>query len=509
MTTLSDRLFGNFLGIEFKEDSVVLTYLKNSMSGLHLLSSSKFPLRDNDSVVDEIKEYIGQQGLNINRVFVSIPDKWAITKFTNIPSMKGKGKGTLANLMKFEIERHIPFQIEDVAYDFLLADEKDMTYSVVFVAVQNEKINFIKDFLEKLDLQAHTITISSFAVLNTIELNGITVGGWQDAIGIVRKSDYLGKRGETNISLYADKMNAGLSIINNGVYTHLKSFSLGASGQLEDFFDEIAGYLAGIRTEDSIDHFNKLILNGEISAIEERLDELKEKLKVNIVSVEQISNFKGSINGVGINGLASSIGACFTGLGIGTFRINLLPHKMEYEIKKVAPLATKVFLFIIFLMTVGIFAVDAVKQKNLLEELEEAIRKNDPGVKVIEQLTNEVKLIETRSDFLHNITEGEFTLEIIAELTKILPKEAWITNLDYEGTDLKNKKQSGGEIIINGFAASASILIPILEDSPFFEKVEFVGTIKKTKNNEKFKLRARVVKPVEKRENMSSGEVKK
>jgi Tfp pilus assembly protein PilN len=250
-------------------------------------------------------------------------------------------------------------------------------------------------------------------------------------------------------------------------------------------------------------------LNGEISDIEERLDELKEKLRVHSVSVEQISHFKGSINGVDINGLASSIGACYTGLGIGTYRINLLPHKMEYEIKKVAPLATKVFLFLIFLMIAGIFAVDAVKQKNLLEELEEAIRKNDPEVKVIEKLTNEIKLIKTRSDFLYNIKEGEYTLEMLAELTKILPREAWISNLDYKGTDVKNEKQSGGELIISGFAASSSILIPILEDSPFFEKVEFVGTIKKTKDKEKFKLSARVVKPVKKGEKMSSGEVKK
>ncbi|MEN8265154.1 MAG: PilN domain-containing protein [Nitrospirota bacterium] len=508
MTTLSDRFFGNLLGIEFKEDAVVVTYLKSSMSGLQLLSSSSFPLRDNDSVSDEIKEYIGQQGINISSVFVSIPDKWSVTKFTEVPSLKGKGKGALANLMRFEIERHIPFQIEDVAYDFLLTDEKDMTYSIVFAVVQKEKIEFIKDFLDKIALQPHTITLSSFAVLNTIELSEVTVGGWQDIIGIVRKSDSLGKPGETNISLYTDKVNASLSIIRDGVCTQLKSFIIDPSGSLDDFYEDIAGYLAYMRSEHSIDHFNKLILNGEVSSIAESMDQLKEKLRIKVVTVDQISEFKGNIRGVNINGLAASIGACFAGLGVGTYRMNLLPHKIEYEIKKVAPLATKVFLVLIVLMLAGIFAVEAVKQKNLLTELDDIIETNSPEVKVIEKLSAETKLLETRLDFLQKMNESEFTIEMLAELTAIFPKDSWITNLDYKGLDLKSKKQTGGELMVSGYAASSSALISIMEDSPFFEKVAFVGTIKKTKDREKFKLSAQVVRPARENDNDNSEEVK-
>lgn len=509
MTTLSDRFFGNLLGVEFKEDAVVVTYLGNSTSGLQLLSSSSFPLRDNDSVSDEIKEYIGQQGINISRVFVSIPDKWSVTKFTEVPSLKGKGKGALANLMRFEIERHIPFQIEDVAYDFLLADENDTTYSIVFAVVQKEKIEFIKDFLDKIDLQPDTITLSSFAVLNTIELSEVTVGGWQDIIGIVRKSDSLGKPGETNISLYTDKVNASLSIIRDGVCTQLKSFIIDASGTLDDFYEDIAGYLADISSEHSIDHFSKLILNGEISSIVESMDQLKEKLRIKSVNVEQISKFNGNIRGVNINGLAASIGACFAGFGVGTYRMNLLPHKIEYEIKKVAPLATKVFLVLIVLMIAGIFAVEAVKQKNLLTELDDIIEKNSPEVKVIEKLSAETKSLETRLDFLQKMNDSEFTIEMLAELTAIFPKDSWITNLDYMGLDLKSKKHAAGELMVSGFASSSSVLISIMEDSPFFEKVSFVGTIKKTKDREKFKLIAQVVKPARDNKNDNSEEVKK
>ncbi len=494
MTTLLDKLFGTFLGVEFKEDSVVVTYLKNSMSGINLLSSSTFPLRDNDNVANEVREYINQNGIDVNRVFVSIPDKWAITKFTDIPSLKGKGRGAVVNLMKFEIERHIPFPIEDVFCDFLVMHERDMTNSVVFVTVQREKVDFIKDFFEKLSLQPHAITISSFAVLNTIELSGVSVGGWQEFVGIAQKSDVLGKEGETNISIYIDKMNVSLAIISKGLCTHLRTFIFNLDEPSEIFLDDVAKYLAEVQSRLSLEHFDKIIITGDISSTKGLIDELKEKLKINNVTIDQISNFSGNLKGIKINSLASSVGACFAGLGVGTYRINILPHKKEYEIKKAAPLTTKIFLVLLFVLVIGIFTTEVVKQRRFLLKMEDALKKNEPEIHALEKLSSDINSLKNRSDFFHKIKANEVTLEILAELTTILPKDSWVTNLNYKGFDISDKKKNGGELIISGYAASSSTLIPLLEDSPYFEKVEFVGPIKKRREKEQFKLSAQVVR---------------
>ena len=205
MTILSDKLSGKFISLEFREDSIVAAYFKNDLSGISLLASSIFPLTGDGSVPDELRDFTIQNGIDVSKVFVSIPDRWAITRFIDVPSMKGKGSSVIANLMRFEIERHIPFEIDEVAYDFLVMDEKDSMYCMIFVVVQKGKIDFINGFLEKLSLKPDAITTSSLSVLNTIELNEIKVGGWQDIIGIVRKSDMLGKKGETNISIYVEK----------------------------------------------------------------------------------------------------------------------------------------------------------------------------------------------------------------------------------------------------------------------------------------------------------------
>lgn len=483
MTTLLDR---TFLGIEFGDDSVVLALLKNSVSGLTLLSSEKFPLNEGVDTVNEVRDFINRQGVDISNVFVSIPDRWAITKFTDIPSIKGRNKSAISNLMKFEIERHIPFPIDNAAYDFLILKRQANSFSVVLVAVQNEKVDIVKDFLEKLDLRPHTITISSFAVLNSIELSGVPVGGLQEIIGITRRSNIFGNKDEIGVSLFINGMIVTLSIIRDGVCIYLRTFDLSA--------DRVVQKLSEAGEKLSIERFDKLLVAGDMSSLKDITGELKEKLAAENVAVNEISEFRGDVHGEEMNGLVASIGACFSGLGLGTHKLNILPHKREYEMMKVAPLATKIFLFLLVAMLIGMFAVSAVKQKNYLEGLEAALMENKPAVKALEQITADINLLKKQSGVLYNVKRNEIALEVLTELAAVLPTDSWVTNLHYKGFDIKGKK-AGGELIISGLSSSSSILIPLLEDSVYLEKVEFVGPIKKKGLKEQFKIKAVVLMP--------------
>lgn len=493
MTILSDKLSGKFISLEFREDSITASYLKSNLSGISLLVSSAFPLPDNESVPDDLRDFISRNGIDVSRVFVSIPDKWAITRFIDVPSMKGKGSSVIANLMRYEIERHIPFEIDEVAYDFLVMDEKDSMYSMVFVVVQKEKLDFINGFLEKLSFQPDAITTASLAVLNTIELNEINAGGWQDILGIVRKSNMLGKKGETNISIYADNGSASVAISRDGMCINLKSFILNSTRPLDESINEIRSYMTEMQSTIASGHFNKLIIAGNISEIGARSpDELKETLGM---EAEQVSIISGKLNGEDVRHILPSVGACFSGLGLGTYTTNLLPHKVEFRINRIAPMTTKIFLVLIFLMVIGIVTIDAVKQKNHLALMEKTLTENEPQVKALEAKIAVIDHLEKRAAFLRGIRENEFSLEILSELTRVIPVDSWISNLNFKGIELKDSKKPGGELIINGFAESSSSLISLLEDSPFFEKVEFVGPIKKSKEKEQFKLSAKIVRP--------------
>lgn len=107
------------------------------------------------------------------------------------------------------------------------------------------------------------------------------------------------------------------------------------------------------------------------------------------------------------------------------------------------------------------------------------------------------KLQKRRGELTREITEleriavGEAKrIDVLQELTQILPPSVWIWNL----------KCSGKDVEISGFADSASELIPILDKSPLFEKVEFSSPVTKErerkgstdKERERFKIKMKV-----------------
>ena len=497
MTTIQDRLFGTFIGIEFKEDSLVISHLKNNLSGILLLSSSSFVLRNDDEFITEVKEYLSRYTTGAERVFVCLPDTWAVTKFIDVPATKTKG--SLAQLMNFEIERHIPFEISNVVYDFQIVDEKESTFSVSFIAVRKGKVEYVKEILKKLSLKPDAITISSFAVMNALELSGSTAGGWQDILGLASNANQLGRKGETNINLYLDNTHASLAIIKSGLCVNLRFFNLEEYDPREEFIDEAAKFLIEVQSRYRIESFNHLILSGDYTGSNSFAEDLGSRLKAHEVVIENIRVVEVQIKDVKLTGQLASVGACYAGLGMGTYRANLLPHKMDYEVKRMASLTMKIFIALIIVLGILIFTTEAVQHRKYLARMDEVLAQNEPQIKELLDLSTVMANNKKHIQFIDSIVMSEITLEILSELAATVPKDTWLTNLHYKGFAVKEgqKDKDGGELIVQGFADSSSILLPLLEDSPYFEKVEFVGPIKKAKDKEQFKLNAKIVRPVE------------
>ncbi len=491
MTMLSDKIFSTYLGIEFSGDSAVLTYIKNTVSGLVLLESEQFSVTSGDTVPDDVLEFVNRYRISTQKVFVTMPDRWAITKFLDIPSMKGKGKGALENLIKFELARHIPFEVDEVAHDFMVVNEDGNNTSIVFVAIQNEKMQLLRNYLQKLSIEPDSVTTLPFAVLNAIELGESSPGGWQDIIGIIRRSDILGNEGDLNAVICIHEMTALAAVIKDGLCISMRSFNTGAEpGELPVI--SIARHLAQMQATLLAEHYNKVIITGDEGRVQAFHEQISGQIEEGIISVQDNMIFSPRLKDTSINGLAPSIGACFGGLGIGTYRINLLPHKTDYHIRRLAPLAAKVFIAIIVALLVGLFTTNAVSQKKFLARMEKTIAENKPHVEALENMLTDINALREKDKVLQALRNREITLEVLSELSRIIPADAWVTNLQYTGPDIQDRNKDG-EIVLSGFAASSSVLIPLLEDSPYFEKVEFVGSIKKTRNMEQFKLSARVV----------------
>jgi Tfp pilus assembly protein PilN len=488
---LFDRYLGTFLGIEFKDEAIVVSFVNNSLSGMTLLDSSSFPLRNTDADIEPVREYIARHSSNIKGVFACVPDRWGIIRFIEVPATKG-GEA-LDQLMSFEIERHIPFGLDEVIYDYIVADEREKMLSVAFTVIRKTKLAFFNDVMERLALKPDLVTTTAFAVLEAADLCGGNPGGWQQIVGIQGHSFFRTLRGAA-MFLYAGRGYMATALFTDGVCKNIRAFNFDPASEVPDV-EDIIEHINNIRSLHGVESIENIILTGRKDAIPGGVQAFSEKIGADVLERDELVRFVSASQEIGAEGITPSIGACLAGLGLGDYRINLLPHRREHHIGKKLPLTTQVLIGIVIILLVATASADYFKSRKLLQKIEEEIARNAPEVQRIEKLSAIVKEYERQQKELRSISENEITLDMLAELTRIMPNQAWVTNLSYKGWSPGEKKRENFEIVITGLADSSSALIPILEDSPYFEKVEFVGPIKKTRQKEGFKIRAAVVNP--------------
>lgn len=489
MTTIFNKFSRSLIGVEIRHDSLVISCLENDLSGLQLIASSVFPLRDDDDTVSEINSFLTEYVTGYREVFVTIPHHWTITKFTEIPFPKTKGKDAIVHMMRFEIERHVPYQIDDILFDFQVVGKEKSTFKVLFSAVHREKIDHVKDLLGKMNLDPVLITLDTVAVQNAVELSGSSAGGWQSLLGVVGKPRIFGQRGERCISLFFGTAEVCYAFYSDSACVSIGSFAYDRNIPQDDFEQDILNRLSSMVTELNLGSVNKVTLSGYTEPVSGLKEGLSEKFSAEVMQVKTLSKLAQPGGDRDTAQITASTGACYRGLEIGSLTLNLLPHKASIKLGKTGPLIAKISLPVIVLLIIGIFAGEISYDRRLLAAINERISANDPEIKTIEKLTSDIREMERKKNTLKVIKESNVIIDILLELTQIIPTDTWLTNFRYKLIRGQEGDKMEGDLVIQGFAGSSSTLIAILEDSDYFESVEFVGSIKKRMGKEEFKIR--------------------
>ena len=192
-----------------------------------------------------------------------------------------------------------------------------------------------------------------------------------------------------------------------------------------------------------------------------------------------------------LGSIYASIGLPLKGLIPTPLNLNLLPLDLRKRGKEIG----KPLFFILLVLTVilsltwgwGVYR----GYQDELNILRAEVKKRKPEVEAVESLRRQREELFRESSGLEKIRAGEVSkVEILKELAQTLPPTVWVWNF----------RVTGKEIEISGFADSASDLIPLLDRSPLFEKVEFLAPVTKErekrtgeeKERERFKIKMRI-----------------
>jgi general secretion pathway protein L len=138
------------------------------------------------------------------------------------------------------------------------------------------------------------------------------------------------------------------------------------------------------------------------------------------------------------------------------------------------------------LLGIGLLWAQAVEQQRYLARLSAEIQRLDPEVKTVERMATEAagkaKLVGTLRSAR---TESVRALPVLQDLTQILPTDAWLqsVSMDRQGVELTGQANAAGQ------------LIPLLENSPWLERVEFTSPVTRGQDKEQFRIKAAWERP--------------
>ncbi|MDO9464047.1 MAG: type IV pilus assembly protein PilM [bacterium] len=122
-----------------------------------------------DSVVTAIKKAFAEAHIATTRVSIGVSGQSVIVRYIRVPKMSEED---LSASLKYEAAKHIPFDMNEVEFDFQVLDnvasETNMI-EVMLVAVKKDLINQRLELLKACDLEPVIIDVDSFATINAFE----------------------------------------------------------------------------------------------------------------------------------------------------------------------------------------------------------------------------------------------------------------------------------------------------------------------------------------------------
>lgn len=518
----------NSIGLAVSNNQAVMVLVQKGLTGdpflehYRLVSLKEVRPEDREEIIlSNIEGFIEENRGDRDNLFLGIPGSKVIFKNLSLPSPTEEN---LKEVLGFEMDRYTPFNLEDVYFDFKIVkrDEARKIIHVLLMVVKKEVIDYYLKLLQRINVKVRGIEVISTALFNITaeEVHGRKNG--LDKKWIVKGSEWLkthdwGKKllapwdrfltrgrkeeeltdGSTKFLVNIDDDYCELVVIRGNALVYSRCFNVsqrgGDAGTDEGVKEQVDKILSEVETTrlslaDGDPEISQLIVSGN-SVNQGLINHLREKGNINAQLLDNLS-VKIDVDNVRekVPCLSVAIGLALKGLKGVALDVNFIPHELRPKKKKNWSLICGVTVMVLLLLGISSYTISFfVKERFYLSELSERVDALKGAVRGIERTLEEITVIEGNMESLEKIKVDDVSkLEILKELTQIIPEEMWSTRFSY------NERKGRKEIEISGYADAASEIIPILEESELFEDVKFKSSIVKDKrsNKEKFNVTA-------------------
>lgn len=382
---------------------------------------------------------VSELGTGSAGITLSIPKAWAIIKTVDLPLTV---RENIEDVISYELDRLTPFSAEDALYDFRIISVAKGKLCVQIIAVKAEILSpYITALKEKgIVLSTLTVNLSCMSTLCRY---------------IDRKTDYL------FIEINETSFEGALFIENSISNIYSGNLIAGDDRVNTDSLISTAGPLIDILKKQGKPARAMLLLNNKSST-------LKELLKTRIDMPVRVLNETGTTFNLQLpqeDSYLAAIGGVLEALWPGAKKINLL-NKGRHKKAKAPVVFTLMLLFAIAAVLAIYTAAPIWIEGGKLKEIEAQIALRKDEARKVEPLKKETAAMEEETAAIENFKKNRpMALNIIKELTSIFPNTAWLNRIKLTETTVE----------LEGYAASATEILPKVEASKYFKKAEFTS----------------------------------
>ena len=433
--------------VSFAVGSKFLSRLKISRVKKYPSSEGDFP--NPAFLASSLALAMAELGVEKGSVTLSIPKAWAVIKTVEYPSSILEN---LSDVMAYELDRITPFTPETAYYDFKVLKEDQ---GRVFLLMAAARADLIDPYIRVIREKGFTFDQITISLL-----------------------------GMGSLCRYFHQSRQGLFIeIDNHQYEgvlSLSGFDLEVfSGAFPDDTDQkkceqINGVIESLAPFSG----QKAPWGETFINLKDKAPTLKESLKLQL---RHPVRFLDEVDfGFGTLGVeqkkipCSAVGGLWESLWTCSWGLNLLVKGLHRKPKP--PWVITLLLVLTFGFLVGMYWTRPVEiEKERLQNLGKQIALKKVEVNKIESLKKEIEVVSGEIELVNNFKQTKpLHLDVLKELTLMLPKNAWLTRF----------RVFESQVSIEGYAPSATLLIPKLEGTKFFKKVEFAApTLKDSRQN--------------------------
>ena len=423
---------------------------------LTIPSASPAQEGDNETVLlkKNVATFLKKNKIRNGQVFVSIPREEVVLREIQLPLVVEEN---LQQVLTYELDRYTPFSTDEAHFAFEIgARNSDAnTLTLLFAAIEKARLQRYLKRLTLLGVTPTAIEVTSTAMLSTLRQ--------------LRKLTNSSPSLQASLRVMVDIRETGYElIIAEGPYLRYARSVPKSDDLVMHLGVELDKGIAAIKRERQYVH--EVIL-GQTGAQRNALspDTLAAHMGLQVVSAEPFASESMVLVGLGLRGLHNDTPA-----------INLLPQQTKPQSPRRRYAPTVALVGLAGLLAIAYIAIEGMNNRTALKDINDQLRILSPQISAMTALQDEATAVEQQLQKLESLAPNRLgVLDILKELTTIVPDENWLTNLTYKGHSITLTGKS---------KSSPARLISLLERSSIFYDVNFSEPV----SGQEFRIHAKV-----------------